>query len=211
MQPDTARRNAAAALLAVPAALLAAGSADGATFAPGNYDNATFDKPDGGLIDVQLDIDGDGVIDGRIYEDDSSTYGDASELSVDMFEVDGFQNGVFRTDDFDVRAFATPDAVAQQDPADATGSGFIDLWNDGDYEVFEDPMIAGFVFEIPGGSPYYGFLEIEVMTEPDGSGGDVYTGFTILSSGFAPVPEPTAAIAGLGMIGGLSLRRRRGR
>ena len=206
MQPTT-RARAAAALLAAPAALLAA-EANAATFAPGNYDNATFAKPAGGLIDVEIDIDGDGTIDGRIYEDDSSTYGDAGELSVDMFEVNGFQNGVFVNGDFDVMAFATPDAVAQQDPDDATGSGFADLWDDGDYEVFEQPTFAGFVFELPGGSPYYGFLEIEVMIESDGSGGDVYTGFTIVSSGFTPVPEPAAA-TGAAAVGLLALRRRR--
>ena len=206
MQPTT-RARAAAALLAAPAALLAA-EANAATFAPGNYDDVTFLKPAGDEIDVEIDIDGDGTIDGRIYEDDSSTYGDASELSVDMFEVNGFQNGVFVTDDFDVMAFATPDAVAQQDPDDATGSPFVDLWDDGDYEVFEQPSIAGFVFERPGGSPYYGFLEIEVMTQSDGSGGDVYTGFTIVSSGFTPVPEPAAA-TGAAAVGLLALRRRR--
>ena len=208
MQPTT-RARAAAALLAAPAALLiAAPAAEAQAFTPGNYNNATFLKPAGDEIDVEIDIDGDGVIDGRIYEDDSSTYGDASELSVDMFEVNGFQNGVFVTDDFDVMAFATPDAVAQQDPDDATGSGFVDLWDDGDYEVFESPSIAGFVFELPGGSPYYGFLEIEVMTESDGFGGDVYTGFTIVSSGFTPVPEPAAA-TGAAAVGLLALRRRR--
>jgi hypothetical protein len=199
--PDSARRSAAAALLAAPVALLAAApTASGQVFTPGNYNGDFFAKDGSDELSVDLDIDGDGVFDVVVFEPFDFTYGDASALNVEAFGT----NEVFTNDFSEVIEFASPVDILTADRTD--NDFFGQLWVSSFYTSFEDGGFAGFVFDIPGGSPYFGYLEIDVATN---AAGTEYTGFTVVSSGFRAIPEP--ATAGLMAMGaaGLLVRRRR--
>jgi hypothetical protein len=181
-----ARRHAAAALIA---GVAAAGTAHGAIggFDPGAVTTGTFDA----TLEPAFDLDGDGQFDFQFALGSEG-------LGIDIFplENNGISNRVFQGLFGQAIRFFDPSEIAATDPEAATSDvTYLDF-------DFSYGGYIGFVFDIPGGSPYFGYLEIESGATADS--------FTVLGSGFTPVPEP-ASVAVLGLGAALVAPRRRRR
>ena len=133
----------------------------------------------------EVDLDGDGQTDFRF------AYG-GSGYNIDIvpLENNGITNRVFQSGG-EVTKFYNPQDILDADPNDAqTTTAFIGYSYDWLYGGY-----IGFIFDIPGGSPYYGALEL-----PNGSvaGGTLDP---VSAIGYQKLPEPgTAALAGLGAL-----------
>jgi len=204
------RRSLGRALGAAAAAALVAGSGAASAepiaigwtpgIGPVSYDASQLEAG------VNVDIDGDLVADFMLEGFDlGSGYG--GEIQLSPLTVVGINNAVYSSGNF-VREFATPDDVLA---VLGTGAATIEapdpavLWDDfNPFADFEDGGFAGLLFEIPAGSPYIGYLQLEV----DGVTGAV----TLQESGFQFVPEPGTGMLLLGgLLGVGALQRRRTR
>lgn len=156
-------------------------------FTPG-VAGGVLNPTDGPLID----IDGDGQDD---YQITDNFYGNGVGVDINPLTHDGLTNRVFQDAFGQVIKFEAPGDVFDADTSNALPST---AYVGGDF--FYGGFI-GFIFDIPGGSPYYGVVEV--------AGGPTETYFEILNAGFAEVPEPTTlGIVGLGAVALLTRRRR---
>jgi hypothetical protein len=152
---------------------------------------------------VSIDIDGDTNADLSILL--SSGYG-GDVLSLTPAIVNSVNGEVFASPGALVTAYSVADdvldAVTNGDPT-IVAPGSAVLW-DSTHLDFQSGGIAGVLFEIPGGSPYVGYLALTVSVI-DGA----IDGLSIDETGFQPVPEPGTAslLLGAGLLG-LAVRRR---
>jgi hypothetical protein len=167
----------------------------------GSYDSFSLS---GGVF---IDIDGDEVDDLSLSL--SSGYG-GSILYLTPQIVNSVNGEVFSQSSYFVASYIDADdvldAITNGDPT-IVAPGSAVLWDE-TYPVFQFGAIAGLLFEIPGGSPYVGYLDLAVAVT-DG----VIDGVTIAETGFQPVPEPGTAtlLLGGGLLGLAARRRSRNR
>jgi hypothetical protein len=202
-------RTLAAALIA-GGALAAAQTAGAAAIGwdPGigsvSYDIAALETG------VEVDIDGDGFADFAL-DGSACGYG-CSYIELTPLTVNSINNEVF-TDgsQIAVRDFANPDDVlAAALGGDTTSTGLTALWVDQDITAFQSRAIAGLLFEIPGGSPYVGYVDLLVYKDFD------LEYLYIYESGYQLIPEPgsgillgTGGLLGLGLLGRRRARSKR--
>lgn len=158
-------------------------------------------------VGVPIDIDGDTQIDLTLNM--VSGYGGSTIYLTPSVvdEVNDLNNEVFSSSFEFVRPFALADdvltAVANEDETIPAPVDVL-LW-DITHPAFQLGAVAGVLFEIPGGSPYVGYLDLEVSLTEFGE----LDGLVINETGFQPIPEPGTAtlLLGTGLLG-LALRRR---
>jgi len=138
-----------------------------------------------------IDIDGDDQDD---YQITDNFYGNGVGVDINPLTHNGITNRIFQDGSGQVLRFENPGDVFTADPDDALPNTAY-LGSD-----FSLGGYIGFIFDIPGGSPYFGIIEIADAPSD--------TSFEITASGFTAVPEPTTmAIVGIGAIALLARRR----
>lgn len=187
--------------LAAGALALCAGSAGAA---PAGWtvgqESGVFDRNDL-EAGVGLDIDGDGLTD-LVLEGFDLGIGYGGELRLTPQTVAGMNNEVLGTPGA-VSFFADADGVLGAAAPTVAAPGSSLLWSEDGYTAFVDRGFAGFFFEIPDGSPYRGYLDLQIAEGP------VDVSIEIFESAFRPVPEPALAwLAASGLLAA-GLRRRR--
>lgn len=195
-------RRRALGVLAAGGLALSAGVADAAppgwTVGPldGSFDGAAIEAG------VDLDIDGDGIVDFVLSGSDlTSGAGYGATITLSPQTVNTINNGVFANGD--VAVFGDPASVLSYAGPVVAAPGSATLWDEDDFTDFESNAFVGLLFEIPGGSPHIGFLDLVI--EADGFAG--FQSLDIFEAAHQPVPEPAAGFLLAPLLG--LLRRRR--
>jgi hypothetical protein len=191
------RARLAAAALAAGAVGLGAGAAGAAPvgWAPG-LGAGTYDATDL-ASGVNLDIDGDANVDFVLSLGYGGYGGDSILLTPQI--VASINNQVYVDGCCDVVRYADPADVLVASEYTLSAPYAAVLWDENFHTDFEAGGFAGLIFEIPGGSPYYGYLDVSVSND---SGLEL----TLNETAFRAVPEPGAGLLLLGALG-LALRR----
>jgi hypothetical protein len=192
------RSRLAAAALAAGAMGLGAGSAQAAPvgWTPG-LGAGTYDSSDL-AAGVNLDLDGDANVDFVLSLGYGGYGGDSILLTPQI--VASINNRVYVDGCCNVVRYAAPADVLAATEYTLSAPESAVLWDPVFHTAFESGGFAGLIFEIPGGSPYYGYLDVGVSND----GG---LELTVNETAFRAVPEPGGA--GLLLLGALGLALRR--